>query len=159
VNATGPGAVAGAIGVINQTVDQQGFGVTIATQLNSTASNTNVLAAGGTQGNRVGLNSSASNTNVPAAGGTQGNGFRLNSTGGNTNVPAASGTQGNRVRPGLNAAFNRPETTSAGGSVRKSVSDRITKWAKKSGDPASRGTDGSARDNKAGADSTTSSDK
>ena len=52
VNATGPGAVAGAIGVINQTVDQQGFGVTIATQLNSTASNTNVLAAGGTQGTR-----------------------------------------------------------------------------------------------------------
>ena len=85
MNATGPGAVAGAIGVINQTVDQQGFGVTIATQLNSTASNTNVLAAGGTQGNRP----SASNTNVHRCGSTQGNRVRLKSTASNANVPAA----------------------------------------------------------------------
>ena len=158
MNATGPGAIAGAIGVINQTVDQQGFGVTIATQLNSTASNTNVLAAGGTQGNRVGLKSTASNTNVPAAGGTQGNRVGLKSTASNTNVPAAGGTQGNRVRPGLNAAFNRPKATSAGGSTLKSVSDRITNSAKKFNDPASRGT-GGPRHTKAGADSTSNSDK
>ena len=72
-----------------------------ATQLNSTASNTNVLAPS-PQGSRVRLKSTASNTNVLAAG----------------------GTQGNRVRSGLNAAFNRPKATSPGASVLKSVSDR-----------------------------------
>ena len=159
VDAAGPLAIAGAIDVINQTVSQDGPGITIATQLNSTASNTNVPAAGGTQGNPVGLKSTASNTNVPAAGGTQGNPVGLKSTASNTNVPAAGGTQGNRVRPGLNAAFSRPKATSPGGSVLKSVSDRITKSAKKGSDPASRGTGGSARDTKAGADSTSSSDK
>ena len=36
VNATGPGAIAGAIGVINREVDQDGFGISLATQLNDT---------------------------------------------------------------------------------------------------------------------------
>ena len=137
VNATGPAAIAGAIGVINQTVSQDGPGITIVTQLNSAASNADVLAASGTQGNRVGLKSTASNTNVPAAG----------------------GTQANRVRPGLNAAFSRPKATSPGGSALKSVSEGVTNSAKKVRDSASSGTDASAKDTKAGADSTSSSDK
>ena len=48
-----------------------------------------------------------------------------------TNVLAAGGTQGNRVRPGLNAAVNRPKATSPGASVLKSISDRLTTSANK----------------------------
>lgn len=158
VNATGPGAIAGAVGVINRNVDQQGFGVSIATQFNDTGTTANVLAASGTQGNRVGLKSTTSKTNVAAAGGTQGNRVRLNSTSSNTNDVAASGTQGNRVRSGLNAAFNRPKATSPGASVPKSVSDGIRTSTKKVRDTVSRGTSGLARDAKASADSTSSSD-
>ena len=68
VNATGPGAIAGALGVVQRDVSQDTPGITLATQLNSTASTTNVLAAGGTQANRVRLNSTGSNTDVLAAG-------------------------------------------------------------------------------------------
>ena len=96
--------------------------------------------------------------NVLAAGGTQANGVQLNATGNNDGV-AAGGTPGNRFRPSLNAASNRSETTSPDGSVHKSVSGHITKWAKKSSDPDSRGTGGRARDAKADADSTSSCDK
>jgi hypothetical protein len=155
VTATGPGAIAGAIGVVKRNVDQPNFGISIATQFNDTGiPPTNVLAASGTQANRVGLKSTASNTNGAAAGGTQGNRVRLNSTGTNTNGVAASGTQGNRVRSGLNAAFNRPKATSPGASALKSV----TTSTKKVRDTVSRGTSGLAKDAKAGADSTSSSD-
>jgi hypothetical protein len=124
VKATGPLALAAAINVVRRDAIQEGFGITIATQGNETGtavtsngSNTNVLAASGTQGNRVGLNS----------------------TGGNTNVLAASGTPKNRVRASFNATSNRAETTSPAVSVRKSVSDSIKKGAKKSSEPASKG--------------------
>ena len=101
-------------------------------------------------------NPNLSSTTVLAAGGTQGNRVRLNSTGNSTNGVAAGGTQGNRVRPSLNAASNRAETTSSGGSVHRSVSGSTKKWAKKFSDPASRSTSGLARNAKADADSTDS---
>ena len=101
-------------------------------------------------------NPNLSSTTVLAAGGTQGNRVRLNSTGNSTNGVAAGGTQGNRVRPSLNAASNRAETTSSGGSVHRSVSGSTKKWAKKSSDPASRSTSGLAGNAKADADSTDS---
>jgi hypothetical protein len=133
----GPLAIAGAIGVSNRTFSQPGFGVTLATPFNNTGSNTNVLAAGGTAGNRV----------------------RLNSTGGNTNGVAATVTQGNRVRPSLNAVSNRSETASSGGLVRKVASGRITKSAKKFSGPAGRGTSGRTGDAKAGAAGASGCDK
>ena len=68
MNATGPRAIAGALGVVQRDVSQDTPGITLATQLNSTASTTNVLAAGGTQANRFRLNSTGSNTDVLAAG-------------------------------------------------------------------------------------------
>ena len=108
----GPFAAGGALFQSDQTVSQTGPGIEINEAATAPGSTTNALAAGGTQGNRVGLNS----------------------TGNNTNGVAASGTQGNRVRASLNAAFNRPQTTSPGGSVRESVSK---KFSKKFSDPAS----------------------
>ena len=98
-------------------------------------------------------------TNVLAAGGTQANLFQANSTGNNTNGVLASGTQKNRFRASLNAAFNRPKATSAGGSVHKSISNSIKKWAKNVSDPASKGTSGLASNAKADADSTSNCDK
>ncbi len=55
----------------------------------------------------------------------------FNSTDSNTNVLAAGATQRSLVRPSLNASLSRPNATSSGGSVLKSVSDRITKSANK----------------------------
>ncbi len=79
----------------------------------------------------------------------------FNSTGSNT-----SGTQGNRVRPSLpNAAVNRPKATSPGGSVLKSVSDRITTSTKKFRDTVNRITGGRAWGADVGAASTRSNDK
>ena len=46
-------------------------------------------------------------------------------------VLAAGGTQGSLFRPSFNAALDRPKAASPGGSVLKSVSDRITTSAKK----------------------------
>jgi hypothetical protein len=129
VNATGPGAIAGAIGVINRTVDQPNFGISIATQFNDTGTTANVQAASGAHGNRV----------------------RLNSTGSNTNGVAASGTEGNRVRSSLNPAPNRTETTSPAVPTRKSVSDRITTSTKKFRDNVHKVTGGSPKGAKAGA--------
>ena len=75
VNATGPGAIAGAIGVVQRNVDQEGFGIKIATQGNDTGS-TPVLAASATQRNlsRPSLNftpgqSSTSNLRSTSPGG------------------------------------------------------------------------------------------
>jgi hypothetical protein len=163
VRANGPLSLVVAAGVVSRIVTG-GFGITLANSFNSDnfptrPQSTSILAAAGTQANGVQLNATGTTTNVPAASGTQGNRFRLNSARNNTDGVAASGTQGNRVRPHLNAASNRPETTSPGGSVRKSVSEHITKWAKKSSDPDSRGTGGRARDAKADADSTDGCDK
>ncbi len=188
VTANGPLSLVVAAGVVRKLVEAGSFEITLANsfnsgdfednpnlppanvlaasgtqangvQLNATGTTTNGVAAGSTQGNRVRLNSADNNTNGVTASGTQGNRVRLNSADNNTNGVTASGTQGNRVRPSLNAASNRPETTSPGGSVHLSVSDHITKWAKKSSDPDSRGTGGRARDAKADADSTSSCDK
>ena len=55
----------------------------------------------------------------------------FNATGSNTNVLSAGATQRSLVRPSLNASLSRPNATSPGGSVLKSVSDRITTSAKK----------------------------
>ena len=179
MDAAGPLAIAGAIGTINQTVSQDGPGITIATQLNSSASNTNVLAAGGTPANRFRLNSTGSNTNVLAAGATQRSLVRpsLNAALSRPNAtsPGRSvlksisdrittrakkfSTQGSLFRPSLNSTPNHPEATSPGRSVLKSISDRITTRAKKFSDTVSRGTDGHAGDAEAGAASTGSSDK
>ncbi len=164
VLSTGGFSFAGALGVNDQRLQSQilqnGFGIMIRTPFNALPPvPPPMLPPAG--GNVVGTTTVAtgSNANVLAAGGTQGNRFRLNSTDSNTNGVAASGTQGNRVRASLNAASNRPETTSPGGSVHKSVSDHITKWAKKFSDPDSRGTGGRAKDAKADADSTSGCDK
>ena len=78
----------------------------------------------------------------PRCGSTQRNRVGLNSTGSNTDELAASSTQGNRVRPGLNAASNRPETTSLGGSLRESVSKKFSDPASSSSG-SSRGTSSS----------------
>ncbi len=61
------------------------------------------------------------------------------------------------MRPSLNAASNRSETTSTGGSERKSVSEHITR-AKKSSDSDSSDTGGRTRDAAADADGTSGSD-
>ena len=132
LTANGPFSLVVAAGVVGKLVEEA-FGITFANSFNSDTFPDNpnlppvtVLAAGGTQGNRV----------------------RLNSTG-NTPGVAAGGTQGNR-RPAasLNAASNRPETTSSGGSVHQSVSDRTKKWAKKFSYRASRSTSGRTRNAK-----------
>ena len=75
MNATGPGAIAGAIGVVQRNVDQEGFGIKIATQGNDTGS-TPVLATSATQRNlsRPSLNftpgqSSTSNLRSTSPGG------------------------------------------------------------------------------------------
>ena len=150
----GPLSLVVAAGVVRKLV---AGGITFANSFNSAMFDDNpnlppvtVLAAGGTQGNRVRLNSTANNTNGVAAGGTQGNRARLNSTGNSTNGVAAGGTQAQRVRPSLNAASNRAETTSSGGSVNRSVSDSTKKFS----DGASRSTSGRAGNAKADADST-----
>jgi hypothetical protein len=153
VPADGPLSLAVAAGVVRKLVEAGSFDITLANSFNSgdfpdNPDLSNVLAARGTQGNGVQLNATGNNTNGVAAGGTQGNRSRLNSTG-NTNALAASGTQKTRVRPSFNAASHRAET-SPGGPVQRSVSDS----AKNSGDPASRGTSGLARNAKADADST-----
>ncbi len=123
----GPLAIAGALGVDNRTISQPGTGITIATPFNDTGIPTTVLAASSTQGNRVGLNS----------------------TGSNTDELAASSTQGNRVGTGLNAASNRPETTSLGGSLRESVSKKFSDPASSSSG-SSRGTSSSNGDSSNG---------
>ena len=110
----GPAAAGGALFQSDRLVEQTGPGIEINGVQNPAGSTTNVLAAGGTQTNR----------------------FRLNSTGSTTNRVAASGTQTNRFRPSLNAAPNRAETTSPGGSVHRPVSDSTKKWAKRFSDPA-----------------------
>ena len=92
------------------------FDINVATPFNDTGSNTNVLAAGGTQAHR----------------------FRLNPTGSTTNVLAAGGTQGNLLRPslhstpGLNSTSNL-RGTSPGGAVLKSI-NQLQSSAKKFGD-------------------------
>lgn len=133
MTSTGSFPFAGTIGVNDQVVAQNNFGIKIVTPFNAG------LPMPPAGGNVVGATTVA--------------------TGNNTNGVAAGGTQGNRVRPGLNAAFNRPKATSPGASVLKSVSDRITTSTKKFRDTVSRGISGLARDAKAGADSTSSSDK
>jgi hypothetical protein len=137
VNANGPFSLVVAAGVVQRLVEG---GITFANSFNSGSfppkpPSTNVLAAGGTQGNRVRLNSTGNST---------------------TNGVAAGGTQAQRVRPSLNAASNRQETTSTGGSVHRSVSDSTKKWAKKFSDRGSRSTSGLARNAKADADNTDS---
>ena len=133
VNATGPLSVAGAIGVVGRDVSQDGAGIAIATQLNDTGSEADVVAASNTPAKRVRLNSSNSKTNVP--------------------------TQESGVRISLNPASDRPKPTSAGGSVRKSVTDRIASSTKKLKDTASKGTGKRAGGAKAGAASTSGGDK
>ncbi len=157
VTASDPFSIAGALGVIQQTVTQEGFGITLATRLNTAANSSNVLAASGTQANGVRLNSTGTTTNGAAVSGTQESRFRLNSTGTTTNGAAVSGTQESRVRlnsTGSNEASNRRQTTSPGGSVHKSFSDRTKKFS----DGANRGTGGLARGAN-GADSTSRGDK
>ena len=142
VTAQGPLSLVVAAGVVGKLVQAMPFRITLANSFNSDTFPNQPLPT----------------ANVLAAGGTQANGVQLNATGNNDGV-AAGGTPGNRFRPSLNAASNRSETTSPDGSVHKSVSGHITKWAKKSSDPDSRGTGGRARDAKADADSTSSCDK
>ena len=154
VNATGPLAIAGAIDVINQTVSQDGPGITIASQLDSTVSNTSVLAAGGSQGSLVRPSINAS-LNRPTA--TSPGGSILKSLSDRITTSANKfSTQGSLVRPSINASLNRPTATSPGGSFRKSLSDRITTSANKFSDTVSKVTNRLARGAKAGA---ASSDK
>ena len=150
-------AIGGTLGVDNQTISQPGTGITIATPFNSTGSNTNVLAAGGTQGSlvRPSLNAAPNRPNATSPGGSV-----LKSVSDRITTSANKfSPQGSLFRPSLNAAPNHPEATSPTGSVLKSVSDRITTTAKKFSDTVSRGTGGHAGDAKAGAARTSSSDK
>ena len=136
VGAVGPLSVAGAINVFQQSVSQSGPGITIATPFNDTGSNTNVLAAGGTQRNlfRPSLNASLSRPNVTSPGGSI---LRSVSDRITTSTKKFS-PQGSLFRPSLNATPNDPKATSPGGSVLKSVSDRITTSTKKFSDAVSR---------------------
>ena len=161
VTANGPLSLVVAAGVVGKLVEG---GITFANSFNSAdfppqPPPATVLAAGGTQATLLGIDSAGTSRNGAVAGGSQGNRLRIGSTDTNANGVAARVAQGHRVRPSLNAAFNRPGTTSPGGSVRTSASDRITKWAKKFSDPASNGTSRGTRDAKAGAESTNSGDK
>jgi hypothetical protein len=131
-------------------------------QVNSVGANsagTDTGTGGGTGVNRVGINSAGTDTNGVVAGVNHRNRTRANSSDNDTNGVAASGTHGNRVRSSLNAESNRSETSSPGGSERKSVNDRRTKWSKKSSDSVSSSTSGSTGDAKTGADSARDCDK
>ncbi len=139
VTANGPLSLAVAAGVVRKLVEAGNFDITFANSFNS---------------DDFEDNPNLDPVNILSASGAQGNTLRQNSTGGNTNVLAAGGTRKNSVRPSLNAASHRAETTSADGPARKSVSDSIKKGAKKASDSASRASSGPAKNAKAGADGT-----
>ena len=130
----GPLSIAGTLGVDDRSIIQPATGISIATPFNSTGSNTNVLATRSTQGGPL-------RPGVKAA------------------ISRPTTAEGRPLQASLNTAHNRDKASSAGRSVLKSVSDRITTSAKKRSDTVKKATDGRARDAKAGAPSTPSSHK
>ena len=82
----GPFAAGGALFQSDRFVEQTGPGIEINGVANDTGSATSVLA-GGTQANRFGLNSTGSNTNFLAARGTQSNRPSLAFTPGSNTTP------------------------------------------------------------------------
>ena len=117
----GPLGVAGAIGLVNRTVDQDGPGITINTPLNPTPrSSTNVLAAGGRQAGLVR------------------NSLNFSPTGSN------SASNSGNASSGAGSASDLAKATSRGGSVLKSVSARMTTSVKNFSDAVSNATRGLA---------------
>jgi len=119
-------SLAGAIGLVNRDVAQDGIGITINTPLNPPASNPTTLAASSKQ--RI-LRPSLST---------------FTSRSGINTTTAAADKKSNLFRPSLNAAPNAHNATSPGGSLRKTIGERIKKWVNKVSDTKNNVTSGQA---------------
>ena len=121
----GPLAIVGTLGVDDRIISRPGTGISIATPFNSTGSNTNVLAAGGTQGSLFRPNPTGSTTSVLAGG----NKFAPTTFATGTADRAGSQLSGSLTKAGkqFNSSLNQISSSlnEIGSSLREKVGDKV----------------------------------